>query len=199
MKTNSEIRALARQSLSGNWTMPVLVMLILLIVSGISAIPYLGSLLAIFILLPINYSVEQLFLRFARGEKNNLIEKMFDCFNDYGRALGTSLLVVIYIWLWTLLLIIPGIIKGYSYAMTYYIALDHPELNAEQCIQRSMKMMSGHKMKLFLLDLSFIGWILLCILTLGIAALWVQPYINVAHSHFYQELKAAEEQIAPEK
>lgn len=199
MKTNSEIRALARQSLSGNWTMPVLVMLILFIVSGISAIPYLGSLLVIFIFLPINYSVEQLFLRFARGEKNNLIEKMFDCFNDYGRALGTSLLVVIYICLWALLLIIPGIIKVYSYAMTYYIALDHPELNAEQCIQRSMKMMSGHKMKLFLLDLSFIGWILLCILTFGIAKLWVQPYINVAHSHFYQELKATEEQIAPEK
>lgn len=75
MKTNSEIRALARQSLSGNWTMPVLVTLILLIVSGISAIPYLGSLLVIFIFLPINYSVEQLFLRFARGEKKQPYRK----------------------------------------------------------------------------------------------------------------------------
>lgn len=198
MKTNSEIRALARQSLSGNWTMPVVVTLLLLAITGGSnSIPYVGFLLSIFLLMPINFSVEQLFLRFVRGEKEGLIGKMFDCFNCYGRALGVKLLMTIFVFLWSLLFCIPGIIKSYSYAMTYYIALDNPELGANACIERSMKMMKGHKGRLFLLDLSFIGWILLGLLTLGIGLLWVIPYMKTARSHFYEELKAAEEVVAP--
>lgn len=197
MKTNSEIRALARQSLSGNWTMPVVVTLLFFILSAIQAIPWVGYLLTIFIVLPVSFSVEQLYLRFVRGDKSGLVGKMFDCFNCYGRALGTKLLTTIFIFLWSLLLFIPGIIKSYSYAMTYYIALDNPELGANECIERSMKMMKGHKGRLFLLDLSFIGWILLALLTLGIGLLWVNPYMKTARSHFYEELKAAEEVVAP--
>lgn len=189
MQPNSELRALARQSLSGKWTMLALVTLLLLVISGASGI---GIVTTIFIFLPINFSVEQLFLRFVRGEEDNLIEKMFDGFNCYGRALGVELLRAIYILLWSLLFYIPGVVKSYSYAMTYYIALDNPELGAEECINRSMKMMNGHKMELFLLDLSFIGWILLAILTFGIGLLWVAPYMKVAHCHFYEELKASE-------
>lgn len=82
--------------------------------------------------------------------------------------------------------------------MTYYIALDNPELGANECIERSMKMMKGHKGKLFLLDLSFIGWILLALLTLGIGLLWVNPYMKTARSHFYEELKAAEAAVPAE-
>lgn len=115
MKTNSEIRALARQSLSGNWTMPVIVTLLLFMLSVVSGIiPYIGFLLSVFVVMPITFSVEQLFLRFARGDKNGLVGKMFDCFNCYGRALGTKLLTTIFIFLWSLLLFIPGIIKSYS-------------------------------------------------------------------------------------
>jgi len=197
MKTNSEIRALARQSLSGNWTMPVIVTLLVFVLSAVQSIPYIGFLLSIFVVLPVGFSVEQLYLRFVRGDKNGLVGKMFDCFNCYGRALGTKLLTTIFIFLWSLLLCIPGIIKSYSYAMTYYIALDNPELGANDCIERSMKMMKGHKGRLFLLDLSFIGWFLLGLLTLGIGLLWVVPYIQTAHSHFYEELKAAEEVAVP--
>ncbi len=91
-----------------------------------------------------------------------------------------------------MLLYIPGIIKSYSYAMTYYIAQDEPELSAEKCICKSMDMMKGHKMELFLLDLSFIGWILLCILTGGIALLWVEPYYLSARAAFYEELKESQ-------
>lgn len=197
MKTNSEIRALARQSLSGNWTMPVIVTLLVFVLSAVQSIPYIGFLLSIFVVLPVGFSVEQLYLRFVRGDKNGLVGKMFDCFNCYGRALGTVLLTTIFVFLWSLLLFIPGVIKSYSYAMTYYIALDNPELGANDCIERSMKMMKGHKGRLFLLDLSFIGWFLLGLLTLGIGLLWVVPYIQTAHSHFYEELKAAEEVAVP--
>ncbi|MGM9746185.1 MAG: DUF975 family protein [Paludibacteraceae bacterium] len=195
MKTNSEIRALARQSLSGNWTMPVLVTLILCMFSGLSGIPFVGALLALLVLMPLDYSVEQAFLQFARGDKENLMDKMFSGFKSYGRALSTPLLMGIYVMLWSLLLVIPGIIKAYSYAMSYYVALDHPDWNAEQCIQESMRLMSGHKMKLFLLDLSFIGWGLLCILTFGIGLLWLAPYISISHAHFYEELKAVNQEV----
>lgn len=193
MKSNAEIRALARQSLSDKWTMLALVTLLLLVISGASGIPAIGFVTTIFVFLPVNFGVEQLFLRFVRGEEDNLIEKMFDGFKCYGRALSVELLRAVYIILWTLLLYIPGVVKSYSYAMTYYIALDNPELGAEECINRSMKMMNGHKMELFLLDLSFIGWILLGILTFGIGLLWVVPYMKTAHCHFYEELKASEE------
>lgn len=195
MKTNSEIRALARQSLSGNWAMPVLVTLIVCIFSGLSGIPWAGVILLFLVAMPLEYSVEQAFLQFARGNKEELMENMFSGFKNYGRALGTPLLMCLYVYLWSLLLVIPGIIKAYSYAMTYYVALDHPELGAEKCIQESMRLMSGHKMKLFLLDLSFIGWGLLCILTFGIGFLWLAPYISISHAHFYEELKAANQEV----
>ena len=94
---------------------------------------------------------------------------------------------------WFLLFIIPGIIKAYAYAMTYYISYDNPELSAEECINRSMKMMYGHKLDLFLLDLSFIGWILLSILTLGVGMLWVTPYMYTSRAKFYEELKMQEQ------
>ncbi|MCI7429404.1 MAG: DUF975 family protein [Bacteroidales bacterium] len=142
MKTNSEIRALARQSLSGNWAMPVLVTLIVCIFSGLSGIPWAGVILLFLVAMPLEYSVEQAFLQFARGNKEELMENMFSGFKNYGRALGTPLLMGLYVFLWSLLLVIPGIIKAYSYAMTYYVALDHPELGAEKCIQPKIRKQS---------------------------------------------------------
>ena len=100
------------------------------------------------------------------------------------------ILVVIYEFLWTLLLIIPGIIKYYSYAMTKFILLDEPELKYDAAIEKSMEMMKGKKFKLFLLDLSFIGWALLCILTLGIGLVLLVPYMYTARAAFYEDLKA---------
>ncbi|MGN0187253.1 MAG: DUF975 family protein [Paludibacteraceae bacterium] len=126
MKTNSEIRALARQSLSDNWTMPVLVTFIVIIFSSLSGIPGIGVLLALLVVMPLDYSVEQAFLQFARGDKENLMDKMFSGFKRYGRALSTPLLMGIYVMLWSLLLVIPGIIKAYSYAMSYYVASTIP-------------------------------------------------------------------------
>lgn len=74
--------------------------------------------------------------------------------------------------------------------MTPYIMDEHPELSADECIEASKKMMAGYKWKLFLLDLGFIGWLLLCVLTLGILTLWVQPWMECSHVKFYDELKA---------
>lgn len=91
--------------------------------------------------------------------------------------------------LWTLLLIIPGIIKAFGYALTPYLLVDCPELTPLQCIKLSDRMMKGHKFDLFYLYLSFIGWFLLCILTLGIGFLWLQPYVSTSVAAFYKDVK----------
>ena len=103
--------------------------------------------------------------------------------------MGTALLQAVYTFLWSLLLVIPGIVKSYSYAMTNYILLDEPELRYDAAIEKSMKLMAGNKMKLFLLDLSFIGWALLCVLTFGIGVFWLKPYVSTAHAAFYEDIK----------
>lgn len=111
-------------------------------------------------------------------------------YGNYWRHVWGFLLRGIFIFLWSLLLIVPGIIKSLSYAMTFYILRDRPELSVNQAINLSKDMMYGHKFDLFYLYLSFIGWILLCILTLGIGILWVYPYIEAAQASFYADVKA---------
>lgn len=198
MKTNSEYKNMALQSLEGNWAKAALASLITFIVmGGISfglglsfdstigeAAPSLISIL----LLPLSWGLIVYFLRLIRRE-DIAYSRLFDGFHQYGRILWAELLKSIYTLLWTMLLIIPGIIKTYSYAMSEFILHDNPELNGEQAICESMRMMQGHKMQLFLLDLSLIGWVLLSYLTAGIGFLFLYPYYNSAHAHFYEELK----------
>ena len=89
--------------------------------------------------------------------------------------------------------LIPGVIAALSYSMTFYILADDQFISASDALKKSKSMMDGRKMDLFLMSLSFIGWALLCILTLGIGLLWLIPYINVSSAKFYQELKGEEE------
>lgn len=91
-------------------------------------------------------------------------------------------------YLWTLLLIIPGIMASYSYAMTGYILAEHPELTASEAIAQSKDMMAGNRWRLFCLQFSFIGWDILCALTLGIGNLALRPYRHAAEAAFYREL-----------
>ncbi|MBO6019888.1 MAG: DUF975 family protein [Clostridia bacterium] len=99
-----------------------------------------------------------------------------------------GLLQYIFIFLWSLLFIIPGIVKMYSYSMSYYLAINHPDWDWKQCIDESRRIMDGNKWKLFVLDLSFIGWYIVGMLACGIGVLWVYPYNEAARAEFYQEL-----------
>ena len=169
----------------------------MIIVGAISAIlnkMLILNLAATFLLIvPLGFGFMITFLEYMRGiGRENMVPSPFRCFKDYGHYLGTSALMTVFIFLWTLLLIVPGIIKGYAYAMTPYIMHDNPELSADDCINRSMEMMNGYKWKLFCLDLSFLGWVLLGIITLGIGLLWVSPYMECSHAKFYEELKGRE-------
>ncbi len=101
----------------------------------------------------------------------------------------TQLLMCIFVLLWALLLIVPGIMKAFSYSMSLYILLDHPEYSPLEAIKKSKELMFGHRMELFILELRFIPWFLLGIITLGIAFIWVIPYISTACCEFYLQLK----------
>lgn len=187
LKQNSELRAEARVALTDKWVMAAVATLVMGAVSAAASyIPVAGTIL---VSLPVMYGYAIVMLNVFRGDEVN-IGGLFDGFSDFGRIVGTKLLQAIYTFLWMLLLIIPGIIKFYSYAMTDYILKDHPELSNNAAIEKSMAMMDGNKMKLFLLDLSFIGWAILCLFTLGIGYFFLQPYVQAAHAAFYEDLKA---------
>lgn len=105
---------------------------------------------------------------------------------------AARLLRSLYILLWSLLFIVPGIIAGYSYAMTEYILSECPELTASEAIDRSKQMMAGNRWRLFCMQFSFIGWDILSSLTLGIGTLWLRPYKQAATAAFYREITGTE-------
>ena len=190
LKENSQLRAEARQALQGKWPMAAVAALIYSIVAGgLSAIPFIGGLCSLFVGLPIAYGIAIVMFGVFKG-KDVDFGVLFEGFQDYSRIFVTKLLQGIYTALWSLLLVVPGIIKYYSYAMTDYILKEEPEMKNNAAIEKSMAMMENNKMKLFLLDLSFIGWALLCIVTFGIGFLFLQPYMQVSHAAFYEDLKA---------
>ena len=115
-------------------------------------------------------------------------EQLFQYFPYWTNAVCTRLLKGLYIFLWSLLLIIPGIMASYSYAMTGFILAEHPEMTAGEVVAASKEMMYGNRWRLFCLHLSFIGWAILCIFTLGVGNLWLNPYKNVSEAAFYREI-----------
>lgn len=144
----------------------------------------------IFLLAPIQYSYSVAFLNDARTCEGYNVGSLFEGYKRYERVIGTYLLVDLYVSLWTLLFVVPGIIKSISYSQTYYILNDNPMLAYDRAIERSMAMMEGHKWEYFCLAVSFIGWFLLGILTLGIGFLWIMPYVSKTLALFYEDLKA---------
>ena len=113
---------------------------------------------------------------------------LFSQFERFGTGFAQKFLRTLYTCLWALLLVIPGIVKGLSYAMTPFILEEHPEMTASEAIKASMKLMDGHKMDLFILGLTFIGWEILACLTMGIGFLFLNPYMNAAYAAFYRNI-----------
>lgn len=198
IKTNSELKALAREKLKGNWGMAILAAFIMaLLTSVFQFIPYIGAIISIIIIGPLTLGMTKFFLRLIRKEELDL-EILFEGFKNFERAFLLQILMQIFVFLWALLFIIPGIIAGYRYSMAFCILSDNPEMSAMEALKKSKKMMDGFKWKLFTLQLSFIGWAILCILTCGIGFLWLTPYITTSTMEFYQNLKDAyvEQEVA---
>ncbi|MEG1580133.1 MAG: DUF975 family protein [Bacteroidaceae bacterium] len=194
MKVNSQIRTEARVTLRGNWGALAVVTLVYILLNSVGNITdkLLGSAyiqcIWVLLMLPLVWSYSVLFLSLTRGNGGTWAD-LFCGYKDFSRIFCTSLLASIYTLLWSCLLIVPGIIKNYSYAMIPYILKDEPMLKNNAAIERSMVLMDGYKMKLFLLSLSFLGWFLLCVLSLGIGLLWLIPYISTSYATFYEDVK----------
>lgn len=116
------------------------------------------------------------------------VKDLFGQFGNFGAGFCLMLLQTLYTILWMLLFIIPGFIAIYKYAMAPFILLENPDMTASEAITASKDMMQGHKWELFCLDFSFIGWLILSTLTLGIGYLFVAPYLNAAHAAFYRNI-----------
>ena len=200
MDTLSNYRKRALASLEHGWGTFVCATLVYLVISSIcqsftrideeSASLAFLSLVMTILLLPLIWGFYTMYLDHIRGEKVGL-GNLFQGYSKewFSKSLLTLLLMYVYILLWSLLLIIPGIIKALSYAMTPYVLKDNPNMKSNEAIEESMRLMSGHKAELFLLSLSFIGWALLSLLTLGIGFLWLIPYMQTAFAYFYEDLK----------
>ena len=189
MLDNKSIRAEARNRLSGNWGQPIGVFSIyLLITIVLQNIPFIGPIALIFVAGPLTLGFTIYFLKFLKNEESNL-NQLFEGFKNYGSVLVTYLLYTIYIILWTLLFIIPGIIAQMKYSQVWCIMAEDSEISGNDALKKSKEMMDGFKMQYFLLALSFIGWILLAMLTCGIGLLWVVPYIQTSYAKFYEALK----------
>jgi uncharacterized membrane protein len=191
-----ELKNRAKQSLTGNWGAAILGLVIYGAIVSLLSTTGVGS----FVTGLVSLGYISLYLSLLRGTKPTFEGSISAVTENIGTKFVSTLLVMLYTFLWSLLFIIPGIVKSYSYAMTPYILLDRPELSATDAIKESEKMMNGHKMELFILDLSFIGWILLSMLTCGVLVLYVEPYMMATKSAFYLELKGPDpEPVAEEQ
>ena len=202
--TNYKNRALS--ALENKWGNFVLITFVYGFIIGITqilsgdkdspAILHLIGLVLFILALPLTWGYQTLFLGAVRGGEATA-KDLFEGYNKelFSRVLTTTLLYYVYVFLWSLLLLIPGCIKSYSYAMTPYILKDNPEMKNNAAIEESMRMMDGHKLELFMLDLSFIGWAILSILTCCIGFLWLVPYMNMARVNFYEDLKKASVEV----
>ncbi len=209
MRTNLEILSDAWQVLKGQRGLALGTLLVYILIVGIlSFIDSAASIGLIHLIWPLtgSYLVNGGFLQilwsgaFSLGSATFMLkivrrtnpdfEDIFSGFNRWSRATWTSIVYLVRLVLWYLLLIIPGIIKTFAYAQTWYVLADYPELTANQAINRSEEMMQGHKIKLFLLTLWILLLVLLGVVTLFIGFFWIGPWIAAISAQFYTEVKA---------
>jgi uncharacterized membrane protein len=189
MIDRAELKAQARQMMGGNMGMLIVCMVIVGALAGVcSAIPYIGPVLGICVLGPLSLGEAYIYLNLTRGYEPD-VNVLFSGFQRFTDTLVLTILMRIFIFLWSLLLFVPGVIKAISYSQAYYILAEHPEMSGKEALDASIEMMDGHKMDYFVLLLSFIPWLLLCTITCGLAVLYVYPYMDATLVNFYQTIK----------
>ena len=215
MRTRQEIKAIGKEQFKLNYWNCVLAALLVTAVMGvvtwmtngeeivqmvngqpgqatITVRSNAGGLLALLLGGPIAVGLNYFFVKNVQGEREELsvTTPFTEAFKNYPRKLGGSLWMGLFVFLWALLLVIPGIIKGISYSMTQYLLVDCPNVKARDALKLSMRMMNGHKWEYFVMGLSFLGWILLSALTLGILSVfYVDPYMRSSFAEYYLELR----------
>lgn len=193
--TNVELMQSSREALKGKWGLAIATFLVWnIMMSSGSWIHPAGGLITLIIGGPLSLGASIFSLALARGQEARF-EQLFDGFMHFQQTFITYLLMMVYIILWTLLLIIPGIIAALSYSMTFFILADNRSLLPSEALAASRTMMNGHKLKLFYLGLRFFLLALLCLLTLGIGFLWLIPYIQVTTARFYDDIREEKQEF----
>ena len=209
MQNNQYYKNAALEALKGRWAPAVIVTIVFMAivmaivspgciteffplpVGWIMGIAGANMLLSYFVSIPLSVGYYNAFrLLYTQGD-DRLTSNMFKLgFTNWLHNVWGMFLMCIKVLLWCLLLFIPGIIKAFAYAMTPFILVEHPEMRAIDAIRKSNAMMKGHKFDLFYLELSFIGWGILCLFTFGLGFIWLIPYMYTTIAAFYEDLKA---------
>ena len=184
----------ARDSLKGVWGLAIGAFIVyFLVFCVVGHFPVIGNIATYIIAGPMTVGGVKFTLEVSRKGRPE-IGQIFSGFDRFGTHLAAYLLQTIFVALWTLLLIIPGVIAALSYSMTYFIIAEDSSISASDAIAKSKIMMKGNKWKLVCLGFRFIGWFLMATLTFGIGFLWVGPYSYVSYAKFYDDLKTLDDQ-----
>lgn len=167
----------------------MMMVLVIAVLSAVAIAMVISFVLALFITNPLQVGTQKLFLNCKSGQAE--CSDILSSFNGgaYLNVVKTMFFMDLFLILWSLLFVIPGIIKAYEYRMIPYILAEHPEMDRKEVFAKSKEMMTGNKWKTFVLDLSFIGWHILGICTCGLAEIfYVAPYCYLTSAELYQEL-----------
>ena len=191
MHNNSEIRAKARKLLGGNifaetWLFGLIVCFILSTLTSMATTFIIG----ILVVGPFTFAQTYMFMALARGKQKFDIMDISQGFAN-GQFLRTTLLLLlrgVLVFAWSLLFIVPGVIKSYSYRLAFYVAADHPDLTVSECLAESARLMRGHKWRAFCMDFVMFLWSLVGSCVCGLGTLWVAPYREASMAAFYEDL-----------
>ena len=182
MLDRAMLKGEAKKQIKGNIGILFVCILVAGIVTGVSSI--VSWLVAPAILM----GMVMIFIGVSNGKKPE-IGDVFGGFSIFGKAWWLTILIGFFTSLWSMLFVIPGIIKGLSYSMAPFILAENPTMTAREALNESKKITNGAKMDLFVLCLSFIGWMLLGTITCGIAYIYVLPYMSTTMANTYKSLK----------
>lgn len=197
MTANTDLMGEAKKSLEGNWLIAVVSFLVYGLLTGVlQSIPFIGMIAGFVIGGPMSLGLIIFSKNIVEGKEVKL-EQIFDGFKHFVPALLTYLVMLILVILGFMLLIIPGIILSFGFALSLYIVSDEPDLGVEATLRKSYEMMKGYKMKLFGLSLLFFLLGIACIFTLGIGFFFLGPFAQVTMVKFYQDVKADYDGVQP--
>lgn len=188
--TRAELKTAARASLKGNWGTVIVATLLngmILLALGL-VLNLLAPIATLLVSGPLVFGMVYIYLQVADGQQPQASD-LFKGFAHFGNTFLLNFLRNLFVALWSLLLVVPGIMKSYSYAMAFYIMADQPDTGAQEALEKSKELMEGHRMELFMLQLSFFGWFMLCGVTFGLASFYVVPYMGATLAMYYRDLR----------
>lgn len=203
MILRSELKQNAKNQLKNNWGLAIGIIIVCTLISCIPnllveindeslAIAIITPIITLFITGPLTIGQCRFFINLS-NRSNPKFSDLWYGFNNILKAIGVTLvitlLVGVIVFIGVILLIITGIILSFMYSQVYYIMAENPEMSIIDCLKESSRIMKGHKMDLFVLELSFLGWVILMGITFGIAGLYVLPYYSATLTNFYLEIK----------